>query len=74
MLLEGKTAVVTGCNRGIGKAILEVFAKNGANVWACIRSTDDRFADYVVTLETKRGSSFRQFTLTLPVLIKLELD
>ena len=43
MLLEGKTAVVTGCNRGIGKSIMDVFANNGANIWACIRKPDEDF-------------------------------
>ena len=37
MLLKNKTVVLTGCNRGIGKAILGVFAKNGASIWACVR-------------------------------------
>ncbi len=30
MLLKGKTAVITGSNRGIGLAALERFAMNGA--------------------------------------------
>lgn len=43
MLLKGKTAVITGANRGIGSAMVDVFARNGANVIACIRNPDEAF-------------------------------
>ncbi len=33
-MLKDKIAVITGCNRGIGKAILECYARNGATIIA----------------------------------------
>ena len=50
-LLKNKTVVLTGCNRGIGKAILGVFAKNGASIWACVRQLDDDFIDFTKGVE-----------------------
>ena len=51
MLLKNKTVVLTGCNRGIGKAILGVLAKNGASIWACVRQLDDDFIDFTKGVE-----------------------
>jgi NAD(P)-dependent dehydrogenase (short-subunit alcohol dehydrogenase family) len=38
--LDGKVAIVTGCSRGIGQAIAEVFAEEGATVVATSRSME----------------------------------
>lgn len=49
-LLIGKNAIITGCARGIGKGILEVFAQNGANIWACARKQSEEFEAMVKSL------------------------
>lgn len=39
--LQNCNALITGCNRGIGKAIMETFMKEGANIIACTRTLSD---------------------------------
>ena len=53
MLLEGKTAVITGCNRGIGKSILENFARYGADVFAVVRKENNEFTSLIENLMTE---------------------
>lgn len=50
MMLSGKNVIVTGALQGIGKAALEFFAANGANVWACAQTSSDEFEDYCMKL------------------------
>lgn len=49
-MLKNKTAVITGCNRGIGKAILENFAANGANIFAVVRKESEEFSAFIKQL------------------------
>lgn len=58
-LLSNKTALITGCNRGIGKTIVEIFASNGANIWACARKETPEFQDFISNTSVKYGVSIR---------------
>ena len=52
-VLSGKNVIVTGCARGIGKAMLENFARHGANVWASARILTPEFEVRCAELASK---------------------
>lgn len=53
MILNGKNVIITGTNRGIGRAMLEEFAKNGANIWAHARHETPEFLEYINAIAKK---------------------
>lgn len=56
-MLTGKTAVITGSNRGIGLAAVEVFAKQGAVIWACARTQSDEFEEKIKEISNKNAAT-----------------
>ena len=71
--LTGKTALITGCNRGIGRGILEAFVKEGASVIACTRSMDEALTESYQQLSAQYGVRIYPVCMDLsdPELIKL---
>ena len=52
-LLKNKLSIITGCNRGIGKAILEIFAEQGSNIIACVRKKNPIFTEFINKISHK---------------------
>ena len=48
-----KYAIITGANRGIGKSIVEEFARNNYNIFACARTKNIEFESYINELAEK---------------------
>lgn len=55
MRLEGKNALITGASRGIGRATAELFAREGANVWALDIARDEAFDAWCDTTANENG-------------------
>jgi 7-alpha-hydroxysteroid dehydrogenase len=63
--MKGKTVVITGATKGIGKAVAEKFAQNGVNV-ALTYNSNKEAADAIATeLEEKHGIKARAYPLNI---------
>lgn len=54
-----KSVVVTGANRGIGKAIVEEFAKSGYDIWACARKKNIDFENELECISKKNNVNIK---------------
>jgi 3-oxoacyl-[acyl-carrier protein] reductase len=73
--LNGKRALVTGASRGIGAAIAQAFAANGADVAITFERSDERAAEVVRSIEAvgRRGFAIRADAAD-PVAVKAAVD
>ena len=60
-MLKDKNIVITGCNKGIGKAALELCAKNGANIIAMNRTQDSASQKELENLVKKHNVNLAMF-------------
>jgi 3-oxoacyl-[acyl-carrier protein] reductase len=56
-LLKGKNAIITGCLSGIGYETMSLFAKNGANVWACCQHENSEWLEQAREIANKNKVS-----------------
>jgi 3-oxoacyl-[acyl-carrier protein] reductase len=73
MLLEGKKAIITGGSRGIGRALCEVFAREGADIAFNYNQSDERAAATVERIESygRRALSFKVSVTDRPAINKM---
>ena len=64
-MLKNKNVVITGSNRGIGYAILKLFAQNRANIWACTRSENSVFKDELQKLSKENKVKIKNINFDL---------
>ncbi len=72
-LLEGKKVIITGGSRGIGRALCEVFAREGADIAFNYNVSDERAAATVDKIQSfgRQGLSFKVSVTDRPGIIKM---
>ncbi len=53
MILKNKTALITGCQGGIGLALLKKFSENGSNIICCARKKTNDFENTINEIKKK---------------------
>jgi 3-oxoacyl-[acyl-carrier protein] reductase len=73
LLLEGKKAIITGGTRGIGRALCEVFAREGADIAFNYHQRDDLAAEVIAKVESlgRRALAFKVPVTDRPAIIKM---
>ena len=65
MLLGGKTALITGCLKGIGYEAMQLFARNGADILACCQQESPEFEESRQKLAVENGASITPYYFDL---------
>lgn len=63
--IKGKTLVISGATRGIGKAILYRFAQNGANIAFTYNKNEEEAQKIIVDVEEKYGIKAKAYPLNV---------
>ena len=58
-LLKNKTALITGCNRGIGYSIMEIFTMEGCDIIEHARKKNDKFVKDIDNLSNKNNVNIK---------------
>jgi 7-alpha-hydroxysteroid dehydrogenase len=64
-MMKGKTLVISGATKGIGKAIVYKFAQNGVNVAFTYNSNEEAAKEIADDLESKYGIKARYYPLNV---------
>ena len=63
--MQGKTLVISGATRGIGKAILYRFAQNGVNIAFTYNKNEEEANKIIADVESKYGIKARAYALNV---------
>lgn len=55
--MNRKTVLITGCNRGIGKTAVALFAEQGYDLICCIRRENEAFSAFAAELQERFGAT-----------------